>query len=177
MTKNITIIILALIITLVLFLSLMMFSNYQHDMLSMADQQLKSDNLHLEALSGISKELNNVKDDAKILENKYIALGKEKGLSGNWQEFVLTAYTPNDVSQGTTDITFIGIRANAKIPICAVDPTVIPVGSIIEIKDYGYFLAADTGLAIKGNRIDLLFSNKDEAINFGKIIKDVRVIK
>lgn len=173
---KITITILSLIIVLVLFLSLSMFSNYEHDMLSMADQQLKSDSLHLEALNELTASYNQLLTNYDNLNSSYIALGKEKGLSDNWQEFLLTAYTPNDVSQGTTDITFIGIRADANIPICATDPNVIPVGSIIEIKDLGYFLCADTGNLIKGNRIDILMADYDKAKNF-KIIKDVRIIK
>jgi len=177
MTKNITIIILALTLTLVTFLSLMMFSNYQHDMLSMTDQQLKSDNLHLEALDGLTQQYNQLVANYDNLNSQYLQLGKAKGLIGNWTTFLVTAYTANDIKQGTSGITYIGIRTDTKIPICAVDPSVIPIGTIIEVKGLGIYLCADTGGLIKGNRIDLLFSNKDEAINFGKIIKDVRIVK
>jgi len=38
-------------------------------------------------------------------------------------------------------------------------------------------IALDTGGIIKGNRIDILFDNKQEAINFGKQIIKVRIIK
>jgi 3D (Asp-Asp-Asp) domain-containing protein len=177
MTKNITIIILALTLTLVTFLSLMMFNNYERDMLSMADQQLNSDNLHLEALDGLTQQYNQLVTDYDKLNSSYIALGKEKGLSDNWSQFVLTAYSPSDVSQGTTDITFIGIRTDAKLPMCATDPNIIPIGKLIEIKDLGFYLTVDAGGAIKGNRIDIFMADKNEAIEFGKVIKDVRVIK
>ncbi len=58
--------------------------------------------------------------------------------------------------------------------IVAVDPRVIPLGSklYIETADgryvYGTAIAADTGGAIKGNRIDLCFNTRSEAISFGR---------
>ena len=50
----------------------------------------------------------------------------------------------------------------------AVDPRVIPLGTRLYIEGYGYAVAADTGGAIKGNRIDLFFETYDEAISFGR---------
>lgn len=43
--------------------------------------------------------------------------------------------------------------------IVAVDPTIIPLGSKVYVSGYGTALAADTGGAIKGARIDLAFEN------------------
>jgi len=69
-------------------------------------------------------------------------------------------------------ITATGIRAT--YGIVAVDPRVIPLGSKLFIQTtdgsftYGYALAADTGGAIKGNRIDLCFDSRQEALNFGR---------
>ncbi|MBA7694890.1 Cell wall-binding protein YocH [subsurface metagenome] len=62
------------------------------------------------------------------------------------------------------------------LPIIAVDPNVIPLYSIIEIENMGAFIALDTGGLIKGKRIDILFNNKKEAINFGRQIKRIRII-
>ena len=52
------------------------------------------------------------------------------------------------------------------IGIAAVDPAVIPYGSIIEY-DGRRFIALDTGSAIQGARIDLLFAEHDETVVFG----------
>ncbi len=58
--------------------------------------------------------------------------------------------------------------------IVAVDPSVIPLGTKLYIESadgkyvYGTAIAADTGGAIKGNRIDLCFNTRSEAINFGR---------
>jgi 3D (Asp-Asp-Asp) domain-containing protein len=41
----------------------------------------------------------------------------------------------------------------------------------------GLFIALDTGGMIKGARIDVLFDEKQDALNWGKQIKKVRIIK
>lgn len=64
--------------------------------------------------------------------------------------------------------------AYAQKGIVAVDPSVIPLGTKLYIESadgryvYGYAIAADTGGAIKGNRIDLCFDTNREALNFGR---------
>lgn len=56
----------------------------------------------------------------------------------------------------------------------AVDPNVIPLGTRLYIEsldgweDYGYAIAADTGSAIKGNIIDVFYSNRSTALKYGR---------
>lgn len=52
--------------------------------------------------------------------------------------------------------------------IVAVDPTVIPLGTRMDIPGYGPGIAADTGTAIKGLRIDLWFPTLKQALSWGK---------
>ncbi|MCY6370114.1 3D domain-containing protein [Clostridium ganghwense] len=59
----------------------------------------------------------------------------------------------------------------------AVDPRVIPLGTKLYIKGYGYAIAEDTGGAIKGNKIDLYFNTDSQVYNFGVRYVDVYVIK
>jgi 3D (Asp-Asp-Asp) domain-containing protein/septal ring factor EnvC (AmiA/AmiB activator) len=52
--------------------------------------------------------------------------------------------------------------------VVAVDPSVIPIGSRLSIPGYGEGIAADTGGAIQGARIDLWFSSREEALAWGR---------
>jgi 3D (Asp-Asp-Asp) domain-containing protein/peptidoglycan hydrolase CwlO-like protein len=52
--------------------------------------------------------------------------------------------------------------------IVAVDPTVIPLGTRMTIPGYGDGVAADTGGAIKGNRIDVWIADCREAATFNR---------
>ena len=58
--------------------------------------------------------------------------------------------------------------------VIAVDPRVIPLGSRVYIEaldgswSYGYAVAADTGGAIKGKRVDLCYRTRSECIQFGR---------
>ena len=51
--------------------------------------------------------------------------------------------------------------------LVAVDPGVIPLGTRLFIQGYGYAIADDIGGAIVGDRIDLAFENRSEALDFG----------
>ncbi|WP_242966872.1 3D domain-containing protein [Desulfosporosinus sp. FKA] len=57
--------------------------------------------------------------------------------------------------------------------IIAVDPRVIAMGSKVYVEGYGYAIAADTGGDIKGNRIDLFFTNLRQCLDWGR--KPVRI--
>jgi len=83
-----------------------------------------------------------------------------------WYYFIASGYSANDPVQGTNNITATG--KEIKQGMVAVDPEVIPLGTKIEIKEMGIFVAEDTGGKIKGNRIDVYFDSKEEAKKFGK---------
>jgi cystine transport system substrate-binding protein len=52
--------------------------------------------------------------------------------------------------------------------VVAVDPTVIPLGTRMDIPGYGPGIAADTGSAIKGLRIDLWFPTLTQTYEWGR---------
>jgi 3D (Asp-Asp-Asp) domain-containing protein len=84
-----------------------------------------------------------------------------------------SAYDPNP--RGGTGRTSLGHRA--KFGHVAVDPKVIPLGSLLYIEGYGFALASDTGGAIKGNRIDLCYNSRAQAFQFGRRKVKVHVLK
>ena len=61
--------------------------------------------------------------------------------------------------------------------VIAVDPRVIPLGSMVEIPGYGVFRAADTGGAIVGNKIDVHFPTVAQTYNFGRRTITIRILK
>jgi 3D (Asp-Asp-Asp) domain-containing protein len=79
---------------------------------------------------------------------------------------VATAYTPWTATAYPTGRTATGIAAG--YGIVAVDPRVIPLGSHVFVPGYGLAIAADTGGAIIGNRIDLCMESVRDAIVFGR---------
>lgn len=54
-----------------------------------------------------------------------------------------------------------------QVGMVAVDPGVIPMGSKLYVEGYGYAHAADTGGAIKGNRLDLFMEERSQCLNWG----------
>lgn len=98
-------------------------------------------------------------------------------------EFEATAYTAN--CRGCIGITKTGIDVRQTIyhggmRIVAVDPNVIALGSILRITlaDGSTFeaVAADTGGAIKGRKLDVLVGTYDEAVQFGRQSVSVEII-
>ena len=75
-----------------------------------------------------------------------------------------TAYSPEQ--PGLSNYTATGIRAEHGV--IAVDPSVIPLGTYVYIPGYGVAIAADTGGAIRGNKIDVAFDTVAEAWQFGR---------
>lgn len=92
-------------------------------------------------------------------------------------EFKLTAYCTCSKCCGkwADGITASGTAATPGRTI-AVDKNVIPLGSKVIINGYEY-VAEDTGSAIKGNRIDILFPTHQDALNFGIQYADVAIVK
>ena len=99
-------------------------------------------------------------------------LKKESALTQVYQsrEFEFTAYAYNS-----------GHTASGTIPkegrTIAVDPAVIPLGSVVYIEGYGVRVAEDTGAYIKGDRMDLYVKDWDAAKEFGRKKLQVVILK
>ncbi|WP_413378686.1 3D domain-containing protein [Alkalihalobacillus sp. 1P02AB] len=101
--------------------------------------------------------------------NRVIATGYTAGVES-------TGKSPGQPGYG---ITFSGIEVRRDLySTIAADPSVYPIGTILFIPEYGYGVVADTGSAIKGNKIDLYYETvSDVYSNWGKRELDVYVVK
>jgi uncharacterized protein YabE (DUF348 family) len=104
-----------------------------------------------------------------------VSRGTSSSAPSGGKEFYVssTAYTGS--CNGCSGITATGInlRANPGVKVIAVDPSVIPLGTKVYVEGYGYAVAADTGGAIRGNKIDVFFPSKSEAYRWGR--KQVKI--
>jgi 3D (Asp-Asp-Asp) domain-containing protein len=85
---------------------------------------------------------------------------------------VATFYDPYNCGGSGSGRTSSGLQGG--YGVAAVDPKFIPLGTRLYIENYGYAVAADTGGAIKGNRIDLGTDSRHKSARFDGV-KTVRV--
>lgn len=96
----------------------------------------------------------------------------------NIGQFDLSFYCPCEKCVGKKKIvrTASGTKPKANYTI-AVDTRIIPLGSILYIEGFGYFIAQDTGSAIKGNRIDIFVDSHKQALKLGRKKANVYLLK
>ncbi|MGN7893097.1 3D domain-containing protein [Bacillus sp. 22475] len=68
------------------------------------------------------------------------------------------------------------LTANPGMKLIAVDPNVIPLGKTVNVEGYGVAIAADTGGAIKGHRIDVLMPDKGSSSSWGRRTVKVTIL-
>ena len=110
--------------------------------------QQRSNSSHISSLESQARELAAVPANA----------GQSTSLGGRTLTVLATGYS-------------LGGHTSTGVPvgygIVAVDPNVIPLGTHMTIPGYGDGVAADTGGAIAGARIDLWFPTQAEALAWG----------
>lgn len=93
-------------------------------------------------------------------------------------KFTATFYCPCEICVGKKKQVK---TATGNIPhvnrTIAADSSIIPMHSIVYIKGLGFFVAEDTGGAIKGNRIDVYVNNHEQALKLGKKKVDVYILQ
>src|SRR5690625_2647308 len=101
---------------------------------------------------------------------------------GTFEATYYSAFCPT----GCTGVTATGIDVSNTIyhegnRIVAVDPSVIPLRSIVHITlangDSFEAIAGDTGGDIKGNRIDVLVESRSKAYELGRQSATVEIIR
>ncbi|WP_284641326.1 3D domain-containing protein [Paenibacillus silviterrae] len=89
-----------------------------------------------------------------------------------------TGKNPGHPEYGLTRSGLRVLRDEYAFSTIAADPAVFPIGTVLYIPGYGYGVVADTGSAVKGNRIDLYFETKDQVYKeWGKKTLNVYVVK
>ena len=77
-----------------------------------------------------------------------------------------TAYSYKEA--GSSFFTAMGVDLRVNPRVVAVDPSVIPLGTIVEVEGYGIALAADTGGAIRGNILDVHLDSVEACYAWGR---------
>ncbi|WP_018661845.1 3D domain-containing protein [Heyndrickxia acidiproducens] len=108
----------------------------------------------------------------------------------NWsvypkKQVTATGYTAGVESTGKSPdhpgygITYSGVKVKRDLySTIAADTNVFPIGTVLYIPGYDFGVVADTGSAIKGNRLDLYFETVSDVYkNWGKQTLNVYVIK
>jgi len=87
--------------------------------------------------------------------------------------------TGKDPSHPGYGITFSGVKVKRDLySTIAADTNIFPIGTILFIPGYGYGVVADTGSAIKGNRLDLYYETVSDVYSqWGKKTTDVYIVK
>lgn len=96
---------------------------------------------------------------------------RKMNVMSTWYNAAGGVWAPDDPNYGRTAT---GVFLN--IGICAVDPTVIPLGTRFYVDGYGPCVAADTGGLIKGNIIDLGFPDSAGDPGWGKHPVDIYIL-
>lgn len=136
--------------------------------------------------NSVSEEVT-VKKDETIIDGKIVSKEQEKTpetvetvKSGelNYSKVLTmdaTSYTDDPAENGGYSTTRMGTPLI--YGVVAVDPSVIPLGTKLYVEGYGYAVAEDTGGAIKGNRIDVCYTDKAKAHAFGRRNVKVYILK
>lgn len=118
-----------------------------------------------EAVEPEEPEVPEEEEDQETSTENYTYLG----------EFKLTAYCPCAKCCGhETGITATGTVATEGRTI-AVNPNVIPYGSVVYIEGYGTYIAEDTG-GFGPSTIDIFFNSHDVALQFGVQYANVYIV-
>ncbi|MGO4888947.1 3D domain-containing protein [Anaerobacillus sp. MEB173] len=160
------------------------FKNFQSQTFDGDELITKGSSLSLKSLPMVKTEHRAMSYEA--VESPAVSLEE----SVDWSRYpakkvIATGYTAGYESTGKSSdhpaygITYSGVRVKRDLySTIAADPQLYPIGTILFIPGYGYGVVADTGSAIKGNKIDLYYDTVEEVYeNWGKQEIEVYVVK
>ncbi|WP_027962981.1 3D domain-containing protein [Halalkalibacillus halophilus] len=146
-------------------------SSNQSESSEQASQSESSEQSNEQASQSESSEQSNESNESTQQASNETSNSEEP--AGETFTVTATAYTAE--CEGCSGITANGtdLRNDRNAKVIAVDPNVIPLGTKVYVEGYGEAIAADTGGAIKGNKIDLHVPTTEEAFSWG--VRDVQI--
>lgn len=132
------------------------------------------DEPNLVTLSSSSSDSDNSKETSSNSSSEAASTTDNSG--GKSFTMSATAYTINCSGCSGSGYTATGINLRENPQVVAVDPNVIPLGSKVWVEGYGEAIAGDTGGSVNGNKIDLHFQSKEDALAFGRKTVQVKII-
>ena len=150
--------------------------------------QLQEERAAVERETSLRMDL---EDEIIVLDLQVASLEADLNLAytdlyGRWEEFLqdapswvvrefrVTGYAPFDdpvglCSDGNPESTATGTYPTEGRTI-AVDPRVIPYGTPVWIEGIGWRIAEDTGGLIRGDRIDVMYESRAEALRVNRTV-------
>lgn len=95
------------------------------------------------------------------------------GWERNWWGRPVYNYGPRKGQRKQVGLTASGTRA--RLGTIAADTRLYPFGTVMYVPGYGYGVVEDRGGAIRGQKIDLFFRTHQQALEWGRQHKDVRI--
>lgn len=183
----------SLLFIIALYVTISAISNITFkDLIIGAEEISHSKNIEREIrkISLKEKSLKRVKPDKRDISNDEIDAPKSLEEALDLEQYptkkvLATGYTAGAESTGKTPshpqygITYSGVKVKRDLySTIAADTSVFPIGTILFIPDYGYGVVADTGSAIKGNRLDLYYQTVEEVFSkWGKRELEVYIVE
>ncbi len=130
----------------------------------------------LKSWNGLKKDIIKTNQVLKVTKPK--AKAKKASTTSSNKDYKTitvkaTAYTASCKSCSGITATGLNLKKNPNVKAISVDPKVIPLGTKVYVEGYGEAIAADTGGAVKGKKIDVFMSSKTKALNWG--VKTVKI--
>jgi 3D (Asp-Asp-Asp) domain-containing protein len=117
-------------------------------------------------------------DKVVAVGTKDLSLQVSRGADESGKEYYVsaTAYTAYCNGCSGKTATGLNLRANPNMKVIAVDPRIIPLGAKVYVEGYGYAVAADTGGAIKGYKIDVFMSSNQDCYRWGRKKVKIKIL-
>jgi len=117
-------------------------------------------------------------DKVVAVGTKDLSLQVSRGADESGKEYYVsaTAYTAYCNGCSGKTATGLNLRANPNMKVIAVDPRIIPLGAKVYVEGYGYAVAADTGGAIRGYKIDVFMSSNQDCYRWGRKKVKIKIL-